>query len=178
MRTKVADCNMTLDISNRATITVLNWPFNQRRLCHMAEVDSHQFSFHNHSAKKTRQNAISLIVPSSLLQCSSHHVVDDVDVIGDPSHLVTLLHVCPLWISRSQNGGIRVSLTNSSRSSFHLHVFCTSQDDHSQAPGPSGWTSGQTSSRWTREQSFQGWWPRNIDPKSTNKPMLMQDVAQ
>lgn len=41
---------------------------------------------------------------------SSYHVVDDVDVVGDPAHLVTLLHVGPLWISSSQNRSVRVSL--------------------------------------------------------------------
>lgn len=53
----------------------------------------------------------------------SHHVVDDVDVIGDPAHLITLLHVGPLRISRSQNREVRVGLTNNSTSSPPLTRF-------------------------------------------------------
>lgn len=171
---------MNFDLSQHAAITVLKWPFNRRLLCHMAEVHSRRFSSHSHSAKHNVKHSRSHLWaehtrynPPPLLLCSSHHVVDNVDVIGDPSHLITLFHVGPLWISRGQNRGIRVSLTNSSTSGFQLHILLASQRDDSQAPAPSGWTWGQTSSRWTREQSCLGWSPQNIDPESTKRLMTM-----
>lgn len=45
-----------------------------------------------------------------LVSGSSHHVVDDIDVVGDSTHVVTLLHVGPLWISSSQDGTVSVGL--------------------------------------------------------------------
>lgn len=44
------------------------------------------------------------------LFCRSYHVLDDIDVVGDPAHLLTLLYVHPFWISSSQNRSVRVSL--------------------------------------------------------------------
>lgn len=43
-----------------------------------------------------------------------YHVIDHVDVVGDPAQVLTLLHVHPLWISGSQHRKVRVSLQNKS----------------------------------------------------------------
>lgn len=49
------------------------------------------------------------VVFFSKMWCS-YHVVDNIDVVGDPAHLLTLLDVHSLWISSSQNGSVGVSL--------------------------------------------------------------------
>lgn len=62
------------------------------------------------SCHLTLYKKVNIFLLIVLFICSSYHVVNNIDVVRDAAHVITPLHVHPLWISSSQNGNVGVSL--------------------------------------------------------------------